>query len=89
MPYPVTHLATPAIAAAIAQLELALVEFRNGPEGYRCEREFVKETLKTLRTVLADVAFEDEQRSPAARADALAWDRQTRPTLGKPVLGGL
>jgi len=77
MTYPANHLALPFLEAAILQLENALSELRNGPEGYRSEREFVKETIETLRAVMVDVRFGDEQRDPAVIAAQAAWRRQT------------
>jgi hypothetical protein len=84
-----THPATRHLQQARESLAAAITRFNEGPDAYNAERKWTQEALSLLDTIIADVAFVDAAHDPDVIADQAAWDRQTRPTLGKPVVGGL
>ena len=84
-----THPATRHLMQARENLSAAITRFNDGPDAYNAERKWTQEILRLLDDVMSDVAFVDAAHDPEVIEDQAAWERQTRPTLGKPVLGGL
>lgn len=83
------HPSLPHLRRAHDELLLARLELRTGRDEYRAERMEVDEMILIVEATIADVMLRDVDIANDESGETLAWSRQTRGALGKPVVGGL
>ena len=76
------HPCLPFLDRARQELETALAELRFGPEGYRGERESVKELLYCLNATIGEIVQADYDRHPDTIAERKALEEQRTPYAG-------
>ena len=70
------------LRSALDALHIARTDLRNGPHEYRAHRMAVDEMILTLTREIEEIVDTDYALSPEGRAEARAWDRQTRANWG-------